>query len=891
MAITVLLPVVALEWEDLGPTPDTLGRKLRLRNKGDTLTDLSITSSTPDATLAPSVEHGLLQTGDTLEVTVRPRLYDGFQGVEAAIVAHSLDKTVEHTVTLALEENQQIFGVQLMPGHDPTAEEDSDLQRLRMRARALAGAFLNPDVVDWTQRQMPEDADGDGRVDRWSITDEDEGILWIGDDTDGDAEIDFVHADIGSDGQFDYSAFKTADGWDETNLMEAWLEMGFSLPWARNRYEKHDVDIVVNGVVIASLTDAIPEGNYAFRIPPTALKIGPTEGNRVEIRSTHLRGGHYVIASSFRIKTRLTSTRVWVAAGSKEEAHRLASQAEGLSLSGCDYSVSSSEMRTNGELRMGAEAFVTVPIRNIGATRTAGVEVALLRAEPGGTGVELARTSLEGVPLIGSTLARIPWEVGAGTHQLKIIVDPDGLADDTDRTNNESMITLTIPGDDAKPTVRVLEPADGSRLNQTVFRIRAEAKDDAGIARVEARVDNGLWRSLEPAPQDVYSGKGLLQPGAHKVTVRATDGSGNQVERTVSLDVEAAVPDVEIVSPAGGASVDARQTRVEVRCGEDAVLAAVRVNGGPWRRMPLEDGRAEAVAPLAFGKVTLEAMAANGNGAIRIAACTMSCTKQPEAQEEPGTPPQRFESGAIEIEGLGRVDLFGPANTIVPGASGAADPAGTGEATGDDNLTLNQIRANPDTRDRLREKPKGGGLVVFQHVTQSWYCTNRPKVETTFPETPQLKRGNLPRATAAESRTLTQALMEHWQSWGMDTAPLAAFEQALLNRIREMDGGSDLPGFLTPRGLSSTPPTDEEELRIWRDEAARAALAWWARTMETVSRQDIGDTIDPAERSRNWADLVRRRLEKRLDSLEQLDPNVRTAAEAAIKAIRDYVGT
>ena len=75
--------------------------------------------------------------------------------------------------------------------------------------------------------RIPEDTDGDGRADRWSQKDELEGILWIGNDTTGDGQVDFVQGDIWWDGQMDYSAFRTAAGWEQTNLVEAWMEMDF----------------------------------------------------------------------------------------------------------------------------------------------------------------------------------------------------------------------------------------------------------------------------------------------------------------------------------------------------------------------------------------------------------------------------------------------------------------------------------------------------------------------------------------------------------------------------------------------------------------------------------------------------------------------------------------
>ena len=665
--LNVKLPTVKLEWVPAGDMPDGLGKKFSLVNTGDALTDLDVFAG-PGISLVPAVSHAVFPAGASLMFTAHAILHDGFRGIEGNLTARAVGKQAVQEVKILLPEGKSVFGVLLLPGQEAAAETGSH-EALLLAARAMAGSYLDPSRVDWTRKERGQDVDADGILDRWNIEDKEEGILWVGDDTDKDGQIDFVHADIGFDGQFDYSAFRVKDGWEATNLVEAWLEMGFSLPWARNQYEKHDLDIVLNGVVIAGLKDVIPEGNYTFKIPPAALKAGPGEKNVVEVRSRHLRGGHYVVNSDFRIKTRMTGSRVWVVAGSEEEARSSVYNIEGVSTRGADYAVSSSEIlvETPQGLQKGAEVFVTVPVRNVGATRTADVEVALLRAEPGGAGVELARVRLKDVPLMGPSPARLPWKAGAGIHQLKIVVDPDEKAGDGIRQNNEAMVTLTVPGDDAKPSLKVLEPAEGSVVTDTILALKAEAKDDGGIARVLARVDGGLWQEFSSSGGDIYEARCLLQPGAHQITMGCVDGSGNRVEQTVKVTVQTEAPAIEILSPAEGVAVDERKIKVKIRCGPDAVLAAFRINGGPCQRLAIRDGLAETDADVRFGKVDLEAMAANKRGALRVGARSLSCTKQPDPQAIPKIPPPAGASGGLmEIEGVGAVDLFGPPNRIFP---------------------------------------------------------------------------------------------------------------------------------------------------------------------------------------------------------------------------------
>ncbi|MCP4656412.1 MAG: hypothetical protein GY856_13445 [bacterium] len=541
VAVEVTLPEVKLEWEELGATQYGFGRRFRLHNRGDPLTDLEIRSDRPKLRLSPAVEHGMLRAGGALEISAYPELADGFTGIEAELTARSVGKSFSQPVTIVLEQGQELFQVPLQPalgdGEDPNPE-----RRLLHRAHALVGAQLDAAEVDWSRRQNPEDSDGDGSVDRWSIEDDERGILWIANDTDGDGEIDFVHADVGADGQFDYSALRTEEGWQETSLVEAWLEMGFKLPWARHRYERHDVDVALNGRVVGRLRDIVPEGNYAFRLPPAALALGadgPPGTNTVAIHSQHLRGGHYVVSSDFRIKLRLVGMRVWTVAASHAEAVEQANKLEGISLAGPDYSVSSAELEVaGGELREGAEVALSVPLRNLGAGRSWMVPVALMREEPGAGAVEVARQLVEDVPLSGTTAVRFSWTAVAGTHTLKVLVDPDAETTDGHRGNNEAMVSVTVAGDETPPTLDLPELTDGVRWTEPVFRLRAGARDEVGISEVEVRVDGGLWQPLAAAGDGVYAISGRLPPGSHEVTVRASDLSGNRSEQSVRVTVE-----------------------------------------------------------------------------------------------------------------------------------------------------------------------------------------------------------------------------------------------------------------------------------------------------------------------------------------------------------------
>ncbi len=693
VVLSIRLPRVELAWEDKGPAPAGLGRLLRLVNRGDPLTDLAVTAP-PGMTIDPSMAHGLLPAGAVLDTVLRPDLQEDFQRVSGAPTAAAVDAAVTTApITLALGPGEKVFGVNLAAG----GEDDT------MTARAMAGAFLDPAFPDWSRRQEPEDRDQDGRPDRWVVRGQPEGILWVGDDTDRDGTVDFVHADIGEDGQFDYSALRGPGGWEPTNLVEAWLETSFQLPWARTAYEKHDVDVVVNGVVIAELRDRIPEGNFRFPLPPAAMAWAPDgtpAESQVEIVSKHLRGGHYVVNTDFRITARLTGTRALTVAKTQEEAEKAVRGTEGLEVGRTDYSVSSEEVSTRGTLQKGNRIRIEAPVRNLGAVRSRDVAVALIHGSATGTETELARVYLPEPPLSGAVTAELEWLAAAGTHRLAVVVDPDRELDEADRSNDRAELTLVVPGEDAPPELSVLEPAEAAVLTDPRVPVSVRASDDAGVGRVEVAIDGGLPAPLAPAGDGTFAANLVLQPGEHRLAFTAIDGAGSRAGKAVTVRVEAPRPELAILAPEDGARLEARRATMELRVGAGARLVAIRAAGGPWQRLAVTGDRAEGGVELRFGANVLEAMAVDGRGVRTVVERRVECSAQPEEGDEdaPGAEPQEEQGGTgpaegkgadpdrpgddgtMEIPGAGPIDAFGPPNTV----AGAGRRSGTGPATRSD---------------------------------------------------------------------------------------------------------------------------------------------------------------------------------------------------------------
>lgn len=672
--LEVILPRVDLVWETKGEIPGGIGKILVLRNQGDTLTDLAVSTSSTAFGIHPSISHGMLPAGQSLEFRMVPRLHEGFQSVEGSVIASAVNKSMASEQKVALAEGERIHAVDLMPRSGDTGTDE-----LR-RERSLAAAYLNPASVDWSRKTDPQDSDGDGKIDRWFVDVPAESTRWIGLDTSGDGEIDTAQADIGPDGTVDFAALKRSEAWEETNLVDSHLEMGFKLPWARSAYEKHDVDVVMNGTVVGTLRDMIPEGNYTFRVPPAVFRFdedGSAADNAVRIQSKHLRGGHYVVSSDFRMKLKLTGTRVYAAAKSQAEAETAVRSTPGLVLDAPDLSISSEEMRVRGEPKSGSPITVSVPLRNLGASPARQVEVALMFST-GGEDIELARTALAEVPASSDP---VPVEIKAlapaGDVALRVVLDPGKKTRDSDRDNNEASVPFKAEGDTVKPTLELRSPVEGVRLADPVVGLQVSAADESGIARVEVRVDQGLWSPLGRSGDGEFTGKALVQPGAHQLTIRAMDASGNRDEKVVNVTVTATPPSVEILEPAEGVTFDTREAKVVARCEGGAVRALARVNGGPWKQGDVQGVAASIPIELPFGEVTIEVMAVDALGMRKTASRRVNCTRQAtsdDAQTVPSEPLEGGETGPLDVPGLGPIDPEGTANPVLadPDTSEAA---------------------------------------------------------------------------------------------------------------------------------------------------------------------------------------------------------------------------
>ncbi|HWQ20085.1 MAG TPA: fibronectin type III domain-containing protein, partial [Methanotrichaceae archaeon] len=115
--VRVKIPKVDLQWEELETNPNTLSKKLRLVNKGDGLTDLTVRVEPADAfRLRPAVEHALLPAGGSMDLWADPILYDGFSEAIGDASARSISRSFNFRLVSSVPDGSKVYRVNVDPG-------------------------------------------------------------------------------------------------------------------------------------------------------------------------------------------------------------------------------------------------------------------------------------------------------------------------------------------------------------------------------------------------------------------------------------------------------------------------------------------------------------------------------------------------------------------------------------------------------------------------------------------------------------------------------------------------------------------------------------------------------------------------------------------------------
>ncbi len=125
-----------------------------------------------------------------------------------------------------------------------------------------------------------------------------------------------------------HNNFTLPPGFRRADVARATFYMNINADRSWKNVLPHDVELLINGSTIGKLVNVIPTGLYTFPIDPDFLNealAGPS-ANRITVSTTHLNGGHYVVASDMTVSICMNTYREWVAATSQAEADQLVLQ-------------------------------------------------------------------------------------------------------------------------------------------------------------------------------------------------------------------------------------------------------------------------------------------------------------------------------------------------------------------------------------------------------------------------------------------------------------------------------------------------------------------------------------------------------------------------------------
>jgi hypothetical protein len=186
-----------------------------------------------------------------------------------------------------------------------------------------------------------------------------------------------------------------------------------------------------------------------------------------------------------------------------------------------------------------------------------------------------------------------------------------------DKAGNSTRITRSVTLDIDTPVVSITSPISGAILSGTAT-ITGESHDGtSGIASVALFVDGQLQFTLNQLSFSFTLDTSLLASDLHTITVRATDGAGNQAEASVSVTVDNTAPNVAIIAPVPGTFVsglitvsvqvsDAISGVASVSLYVDGQLQAILIQ--PPFNLPLN------TLPFASGTHTITARAVDNSG-------------------------------------------------------------------------------------------------------------------------------------------------------------------------------------------------------------------------------------------------------------------------------------
>lgn len=187
--------------------------------------------------------------------------------------------------------------------------------------------------------------------------------------------------------------------------------------------------------------------------------------------------------------------------------------------------------------------------------------------------------------------------LGKDTHYLLTVrrtgeIDINVSA--VDEAGNSGFITAVLVSDLSYPQIRIMEPFDGSFINDRSVMLKVEASDSgAGIVSYNVYVDGERYDHSRIGNDIRILG---LSQGYHDIEVEAVDGVDHNSSAVIGITIDTTEPGFHIISPTQGAYLN-DPTVVLKWNSSDPISGISKVSysldGSHWVRLPGKKGEIE----------------------------------------------------------------------------------------------------------------------------------------------------------------------------------------------------------------------------------------------------------------------------------------------------------
>ena len=316
------------------------------------------------------------------------------------------------------------------------------------------------------------------------------------------------------------------------NIENGYIVMRFTLPWSRDSYRSHNVNVYLNDIKIGDINNTIPEGHYTFRFDPSILNYADSgfASNKITVATDNLNGGHYIVATDIQVILPMKKVYIYVVASNQNEANEIIKNMSDAKRNIADLGIYSEDIKFSNLIpTSGTNVNINTTIINLGTN-----EAFMLPLQFFDNGVQMGENLTIGyIPSLSNVTVNFTWNPTPGVHTISIRVNPDRRIDEPDYSNNEASKLIKVGStSDKMPPLSITNPslqaAGPTWLNFTWFN-----PPDPDFSHVMLYL-NGAFITNITAPQNYYNFTGLDPDTLYELGTHTVDSSGNVNETWVN---------------------------------------------------------------------------------------------------------------------------------------------------------------------------------------------------------------------------------------------------------------------------------------------------------------------------------------------------------------------